>query len=136
MTICEKTSFFQTCVQFHRWPVVRTITFNEKKCHQHAMEIKSGTMRNRRKQQQILSEMIEFDEKQQQRRNKNWTEVVDISSLWRNFTLNSVFVMEFKWAGTAMMPLMWNTFELMLTFFGAEHMTIAKCNKRIGCFAA
>lgn len=25
MTICEKTSFFQTCVQFHRWPAVRMI---------------------------------------------------------------------------------------------------------------
>lgn len=28
------------------------------------------------------------------------------------------------------------TFELMLAFFGTEHMAIAKCNECIGCFAA
>lgn len=28
------------------------------------------------------------------------------------------------------------TFELMLTFLRAEHMAIAQCNERIGCFAA
>lgn len=41
------------------------------------------------------------EKKPQQQKIENWTQVVDISSsLWRDFTLNSVFVMEFKWAGT------------------------------------